>query len=1117
MRVELIGPTRVATPDGRTIALDRANAALLALLALDGSVERRRLIALLWPDKDPKNGHNNLRQRLFKLRREVGGDLVQGADLLTLAAAVRTDTDLAATGVALKSGELLHDHRYDDLEDLDQWVTVARARWRTARRRALVQSADTCEREHRLADALACAIALLDDEATDESWRRVVRLHYLDGNRAAAREVLERWRARADVARRPAASPEMEQLARLIESGATVGAPAAKEVPVALLRTPSLVGRAAEWQAIERGLARGHVVLLKGDPGIGKSRLARDVAAARGDMLVVGARPGDAAQPFALLARLLRALAARFGAPAADAAATREVARVVPEFAAQPPAGEATRLVEAVHAVLAAWIERGWSAVVIDDLQFADAASLETLLGWIDEPAARRLARLFTVRAAEVPALLSTWVAARAGEGCVEIALRPLDEAGVAALIDSLDVPHLDAGRWAPRVVRHTGGNPLFVIETLLACHEAGGFAAFDAATPLPAPANVGHAIDQRLARLSPAALRVARVAALAGADCGPAVIAAIIGCPVVDLADPWRELEAREVVRDGAFAHDLVLEAVTRSVPAEIARAVHADVARELEARDYPAARIAPHWRAARAWPQAARQYLRAADTAAAQSRRDDEAALLSHAAACCDQAGDRAGAFAARVRRVDTLVMAGSLATVGAELAALEPLAADDHERLSIRLLQSRAGTANAEGAAAERAAREAIALAERIGDHERRLIACLLLGTGLAARGDAAAALAVLEPLVAARVAFAGAREQIEFEGTLGFVHGSVGRRRAAAGHLETAARLALEMGDALEAITLLSNLAVTLALLGRPADAAARAEQAHALSVHAGAKAGVAVGSNETVLALAAVTLGRFAYAETVLEAAIERFRSEGAAIWTFTAEGILANLYVLLGQVARARRALAAPPDGIPAARIARRLIIDARIERAGGGSGVAKLRAAVAMLDGAQRTIDRVGALLALAPACPPAEALALARDAQAHCAPQELDAHLATARVWEADALRRSGAVHDAAALARDLMQAMASCWPHDVYHAEVWWVLHQVFDAAGAQGEARHALASGIAWLRGVLPQVPDAYRDGFLHRQPINRALLTTASRRLGADAALIEVPSSRGDTG
>ena len=72
-----------------------------------------------------------------------------------------------------------------------------------------------------------------------------------------------------------------------------------------------------------------------GEPGIGKTRLLGDFVARHDGAIVVGARPGDERVPFALLARLLRAVTQRF-TPILEDWAKAELSRLLPELGAAP-------------------------------------------------------------------------------------------------------------------------------------------------------------------------------------------------------------------------------------------------------------------------------------------------------------------------------------------------------------------------------------------------------------------------------------------------------------------------------------------------------------------------------------------------------------------------------------------------------------------------------------------------------------------------------------------------------------------------------------------------------------------------------------------------------------
>jgi hypothetical protein len=120
----------------------------------------------------------------------------------------------------------------------------------------------------------------------------------------------------------------------------------------------------------------------------------------------------------------------------------------------------------------------------------------------------------------------------------------------------------------------------MFLLETLklmLAPVPASAAAAGSPRRRLPTASNVAHLIGQRIERLSPMAVKLARCAAIAGADFSADLAAHVLGLRAIDLSDAWSELDAAQVLRDGAFAHDLIFEAARGSVPAPIARQLHA------------------------------------------------------------------------------------------------------------------------------------------------------------------------------------------------------------------------------------------------------------------------------------------------------------------------------------------------------------------------------------------------------------------------------------------------------------------------------------------------------------------------------------------------------------
>ncbi|MDP1900172.1 MAG: AAA family ATPase [Rubrivivax sp.] len=600
--LRLVGTPALVPPVGEAVALERKDAALLALLATAGATPRAGLAALLWPDVDAEGARNNLRQRLFRLKRAAGVDVVAGGNVVSLADLVVHD--LAALPVRLAAdpqalaGELLGAFDYSDCTELAAWVDVAREQWRAALRDALAEIAARLEGERQIAQALAYAQRLVCvDPLLEHAHRRVMRLYYLLGERSAALAAYEQARVALERGLGVPPGAETERLAELIRSGSASASPALGPSSPALLWPPRLVGREPEWAALADATVARRSVLVRGEAGIGKTRLLSDFAAHHGAALLMAARPGDVHLPHALLSRLVRRLAPHTSAPLADWV-TRELARIAPELGPAPVAPlDPLRLQQAASELLAQRRAGRVALIALDDLHFADDATLDMLPSLTTAPGGEAIAWLMSARSGEMPTALGRWCAAQDTEGPLEMTLGPLDDAAIEAFLESLALPELDAAAWTAPLARHTGGNPLFILETLRAMRAEGSLSRDGLGTGLPAPLNIGQLVARRLDQLPAPAFKLARVAAIAGPDFSVALAAAVLGQDALEIADAWRQLEAAQVMRERGFAHDLIHEATLRSVPAAIAKVMHGEIAAQLEAQGAAAARIAQHW----------------------------------------------------------------------------------------------------------------------------------------------------------------------------------------------------------------------------------------------------------------------------------------------------------------------------------------------------------------------------------------------------------------------------------------------------------------------------------------------------------------------------------------
>lgn len=1100
------------------LPLSPRDALLLAWLALQGPTARVRMAQLLWPESSPEAARNSLRQRLFQLKRQLKEELVSGQAILALNPQVQHDLD--------ESSAVLADVDLDIHGELAAWLLRSRDRGSARARQGLIEQLEAAEGRADWPQARDLAQQLLALQPTDEAaHRRLMRLNYLAGDRGAALRAFERCQRMLQQELGVEPSSETLLLRATIVSGTGTGigigiglgtgigigarvagvAPspvAVRTVPVTVLRPPRLMGRQLELQQFEQGWRAGHVVAVSGEAGMGKTRLMQEFAQAHANVLHVSARPGDEGVPLATLARLLRAVSQAQATATGSAVAGGSGSLMAAPESATPGSAvdQRLRLQRDVAERLRA--QQGVLGLLLDDLHFADGASLELILALADDgEGGPRWAVAWRSADAGTPLrALADALASRARLHAV--VLRPLDEAALVELVDSLALPGLVGANLAPALKQRTGGNPLFVLETLkLMWLEPGNGLGREL---LPRPASVTHLIERRLAQLSPGAMALARCAAVAGGEFSTALAAKVLGASPLALADAWQELEAAQVLREEAFVHDLLYEATLASVPAPIARLLHSDIALHLqETGNVAPAILARHWLAA-GRPDSARHHLELAAVAASQALDAREAGRLwLQLAQLQEAAGLRALAFEAATQAVQAL----REHTTGADLSA-----------------------------AIDRLAELATTREQRAGAERRR--AEMLL-----TRGDITQASLAVEQALKLLASDGGAADRSDLLNLQGVLMRRAGRLDEARRSLEAALHLARIHNAAQPLPTTPGDLPGVLNNLGlvlqaqdlhpeaigclqesaeRQTDPATRARVLNNLAISLEergqvelareqrlAAARAVAGSGSVVELMLAISLGAVArhlcrFREALQH--LERAQALRQGQQHFRAEDLLrqqAAVWLELGRFNLAREALdRATHLTSPSTDRALVDIVRARSLLSQGPRHHADVLALLAPAEeqllrgGDRRALRRLWLLKARA--MPPPEAVELL---QTQLAVPSVAGNAGAAlplQVRLAQCLLVVGEVGLSRRLAERSSDWMAAVQPLEVTPAEVWLTLAQATQAQGDDAAAQAAVQRGLAFVHTVAEQHLDPiYREGWTQRNAVNQQLARMAA--------------------
>jgi len=589
MSCQTLGPVGLSLDGGPAPPelLWRKHLALLVYLARSPRGRtREHLVGLLWPEKPEAAARHSLNEGTRVLRRYLGDSSVDttGGQVRLTPDAVRLDVDqleeMAGAGdwssaARLIAGEFLEGFAIPGASAFEDWLAGERSIVRNRSIEVLIHHAEDLLQSGKAAKASGIALRALSLEPRSEPvLRMAMRSLVLAGDRTAALDRYEAFRTRLKEEMGSLPDAATEALADRVRHERLPGpAPVARAGHPAEEPRPPLVGREVELSrlvdaaAAARRERRAAALIVQGESGIGKTRLAEELLARlRLDGITVAAmRAVEADREEEWSGVLALARGGLLQAPGVAAASPRALsvfAGVIPEWADRFPAppGEAGAVSygRALSDVLRAATDEQPLVLAVDDAQWLDQASMLALLAALRDLAAAPLILLLSADLQPPRGELDE-LRTRIGRDVRGTALRlsALDSADLRALARHMlpQFTEVEIERVVRRVATDSAGLPLLAVELLRAVALGLDLRGTPGAWPEPLktldqtlpgdlPDTVSAAIRVGFRRLSPAAQRALSVAAVLGDRVPLERLAHALGLALPEVAGALDELE---------------------------------------------------------------------------------------------------------------------------------------------------------------------------------------------------------------------------------------------------------------------------------------------------------------------------------------------------------------------------------------------------------------------------------------------------------------------------------------------------------------------------------------------------------------------------------------------
>ncbi len=908
-------------------------------------------------------------------------------------------------------------------------------------------------------------------------------------------------------------------------------------------RSPIIVGRDRELERIDTALTeaaagRPRLIVVRGEAGIGKTRLVYEAAArarASGSPLMLGAclDIGEGGLPYLPVAEALRGLARTIDPARLDRAlgsAREDLSALVPELAVKPTAGDKperngarhepttidrARLFERFIGFLGRLGQERPVMAVIEDVQWIDRSTQDLITFLVRNVTNEPLVAILTCRTDDLPSgsPVLAWLAELGrAPGALRLGLDRLDRESVTRQVQAIAGSAVDRDAIG-RIWGRSEGNPLFV-EELVALDDG------DAARSTPV--SLIEILLGRVASLDPVARRVLGAVAVAGRPVDERLLAPVLGLDADAVATSVREAIARGVLVadevDGRhrFRHELLREVVERDLLAGQRLILHERFGTTLAERPDladpspagAAGELATHWAAAGHRADAYRAALAAATASEAvhafsEAHRYLEQALGLERELPESELPSPQERFAQRRRTADAADLAGDFDRAAALLGEALQLVDTEADPTTAGLIHSRLGYLawiTGHGEAALAAHKLAVELVPPVPATPERARVLAGLGGALMGAGRWADSRTVCEAAIACAAAAGSPSEESRARNMLGSDLVALGEIDAGLRELRDARRLAAESGPPELLIVGHHNLALNLAAADELDEALAEASAGRVAARDAGLERRFGM-DLAALVADVLFRLGRWGEAGATID---EGLALDQRAVGTTYLAAVRARLLAARGEVGAAEEALATidrsalDPDVAAFVGLARAEAALVAGRPADAVAAATEGLAGVAGLDDVVWSAPLVGMGLRAA-----AESAEVARAGRDHAAPSETDPAVSDLAIripdLEARAVTRSSRAWLATARAEELRAggtARPATW---IEAADAWEAVPDPWLAAYARFRAAESAlrAEGVRADAATLLRAAHA-AAAMLGAAPLRDEIETLASR-------------------